>query len=167
MKRYEGMWVFDTTFASEWPRVEEELSRIMGRAEAETVFCRKWDERRLAYEINKQKRGCYVLTFFDCEPDRIVGIERDCKLSERILRVLISRAEGMTQERMEKNIPHRPTVARPIPEAGEKERAVEGEEKPQKAEDVVAEVDKPAQEVATAEVIEAEAIEDVKESSDA
>ena len=167
MKRYEGMWVFDTTFASEWPRVEEELSRIMGRAEAEMVFCRKWDERRLAYEINKQKRGCYVLTFFDCDPGRIVGIERDCKRCERSLRILIWVAEGMTEERMEKNSPHRPTVAKPSPEAGEKERAVEAKEKPEKAEEVVAEVDKPVQEVATAEVIKAEAIEDVKESSDA
>jgi len=25
---------------------------------------RKWDERRLAYEIKKQKRGLYILCYF-------------------------------------------------------------------------------------------------------
>lgn len=104
MKQYEAMFLFDSTFASTYSNVEQELDRIMQRAEAEIVFQKKWDERKLAYEIKKQKRGCYVLVFFKANPDNIVGIERDCKLADHILRIMILDAEDITKEHME-NLP--------------------------------------------------------------
>ena len=111
MNTYEAMFLFDTTFGSDFSKVEQEVGRVMERAGAEIVMCRKWDERKLAYEIKGQKRGCYVLTFFRAEPSKIAGIERDAQLSEPVLRVLILRADHMTAEDMEAAYPSRPAAA--------------------------------------------------------
>ena len=101
MNQYEGMFLFDPTFGSSDEQCEAEINRLMERASAELVLCRKWEERRLAYRVNGRKRGVYVLTYFKAAADKIGGIERDVKLSETVLRVLILRADGMTLEHME------------------------------------------------------------------
>lgn len=97
------MFLFDPTFGGSFENCEGEIKRIMERAEAQIVFCRKWDERRLAYHIKGRKRGVYVLTYIKASADCIGGIERDAKLSESILRLLILRADDQTPEDMERN----------------------------------------------------------------
>lgn len=101
MTTYEAMFLFDPTFASDFTRVEQEVGRIIERAAGQIVVSKKWDERKLAYEIKGRKRGCYVLTFFRAPKDGIAGIERDVQLSESILRVLIFNADHMTEEDMQ------------------------------------------------------------------
>jgi small subunit ribosomal protein S6 len=113
LNTYEAMFLFDSTFATDFSRVEREVSRLMERAGAEIVLCRKWDERKLAYDIKGRKRGCYVLTFFRAGSDKINGIERDAQLSESVLRMLILRADHMTLEDMEAACPTRAAPATP------------------------------------------------------
>lgn len=101
MNQYEAMFLFDPTFGSAFEACEAEIRRMMERAEAELLFCKKWDERRLAFRIKGRKRGVYVLTYFNAHPTKIGGIERDVQLSENALRVLIVRADGVTPDLME------------------------------------------------------------------
>ena len=105
MNQYEAMFLFDPTFGGTFENCEKEVGRLMERAEAELLFCRKWDERRLAYKIKGRKRGVYVLTYFKAAPDRIGGLERDAQLSEDVLRVLVLRADHVTADMMEQNVP--------------------------------------------------------------
>jgi len=112
LNTYEAMFLFDPAAAHEWERVEAEIRRIMERAGAELLVCRKWDERKLAYEIRGRKRGCYVLTYFRAPGDRIAGIERDTKLSDAILRCLILRADEVSEEQMHAEHPP-PSADRP------------------------------------------------------
>ena len=93
-RMYEGMFLVDSASAtSNWDDVESELQRVFDRADAEVLSLRKWDDRRLCYDISGHKRGTYILTYFNIDPDRISGIERDVKLNEKLLRVLILRAD--------------------------------------------------------------------------
>jgi ribosomal protein S6 len=101
LNQYEAMFLFDPTFASDFAKVEEEINRILARARGEAVLLRKWDERKLAYDIKKRKRGCYVLVYFKAPAESITGMERDARLSEHVLRLLVVRAEGLSQARME------------------------------------------------------------------
>ncbi len=105
LRQYEAMCVFDPTVAADFHHVEAEIDRLMKRAEAQVIVSKKWDERKLAYEIQGRKRGCYVLTYFRADPSKIVGLQRDIELSEAILRGLILSAEGMTEEQMLRSIP--------------------------------------------------------------
>ncbi len=102
MNQYEGMFLIDPTFGASFENCEAEIKRLMERAEAEIVFCKKWDERRLAYRVNGRKRGVYVLTYFKAKADKITSLERDVQLSEDVLRILVLRADDITPEAMER-----------------------------------------------------------------
>ena len=136
MNQYEGMFLFDPTFGSSVENCESEVRRLMERAEAELLFCRKWDERRLAYRIKGRKRGVYVLVYFRSLPDRITGLERDVKLNENILRLLVVRADGVSREMMEEVCAARgeERVAAPDSQATEAAPAAVGEAKPVESE---------------------------------
>ncbi len=101
MKQYEAMFLFDPTFASSFEKCESEIHRLMERAGAELIICRKWDERRLAFRINGRKRGVYVLTYFKAPPEGAASLEHDAKLAENILRLLVLRADDLTREDMD------------------------------------------------------------------
>lgn len=102
MKSYEGMFLLDPALASDWPAAEAEVKRVLDRAEAKLLGIKKWDERKLAYPIRRNKRGLYVLTFFEVDAEKIGPLERDCQLSEKILRVLVLRRDRLTPELVEK-----------------------------------------------------------------
>lgn len=103
---YEGMFLVDSALAAQdWQGILDEVQHILKRAEAEIVSLKKWDERRLCYEIQRKSRGTYILAYFNCPTDKVRGIERDVQLSERILRALILRTDGMTQQDIEKPAP--------------------------------------------------------------
>lgn len=113
LRQYEAMFLFDPTFGVAFESCEGEIKRIMDRASAEIIVCRKWDERRLAFKIKGRKRGVYALTYFKAPPDRIAGIERDAKLSEHVLRLLVIAADGLTHEHMERAFATRSEEVRP------------------------------------------------------
>ena len=101
-KLYEAMFLVDSAQAQQdWDGIISLIRNILERAESEIVLIKKWDERRLAYEIKGVSRGTYVLCYFRADGERIAEIERDVQLSERIMRVLILSAEHMSQEDIE------------------------------------------------------------------
>jgi small subunit ribosomal protein S6 len=80
------------------------VREILERVEAEIVVLRQWDERKLAYVIKGQKRGTYLLSLFRVSGTQIVNIERDCNLSDEILRVQILRADHMGQIEIDREL---------------------------------------------------------------
>jgi small subunit ribosomal protein S6 len=74
---------------------------VLERNAASPMVLKKWDERKLMYEINRQKRGTYIIAYFTAAPSAITGIERDVKLSEDILRVMVTDADHLNQQEME------------------------------------------------------------------
>lgn len=103
---YEGLFLVDSAeAASDWDGVIGAIEKMLVRADAEVVSIKKWDERRLAYEVNGKERGTYILTYFNGDPAKITGIERDVQLSERITRVMILRTDVMEQEDIDKDTP--------------------------------------------------------------
>lgn len=130
---YEAMFLLGQAQAADLAGAVAHINEIMARGHAEILGMRKWDERRLAYEIRGQKRGTYILVYFKAPGKDVAHIERDCNLSERILRTLILRADHMTEEQMRsadarkeleieaKLRAERPAVVAPVPVAAEVE----------------------------------------------
>ena len=58
--------------------------------------------RRAPKGLKKQKRGLYVIAYFTALGSAIVPMERDVNLSEDVLRVLVTDADHLNQEEMEK-----------------------------------------------------------------
>jgi small subunit ribosomal protein S6 len=99
---YEAMFLFDPTAGNSLEHIQEVVGRLMERAEAELVHLKKWDERRLAYEVEGRKRGVYVLAFFMAPTEKVADLERDVQLSEEIIRVLVvSRAKYSVEKAKE------------------------------------------------------------------
>lgn len=97
---YEAMFLIGQSVSADLTGVIQHINEILTRGHAELIAMRKWDERRLAYEIRGQKRGLYILVYFKANGPDVAHIERDCNLSEKILRTLILRADHLTQEEM-------------------------------------------------------------------
>ena len=103
---YEGLFLVDTgQAASDWDGTIAVIEKMLSRADAEVVSMRKWDERPLAYEINKKGRGTYILIYFNGDPLKITTIERDVQLSEKVVRVMILRTDKMSEEQIAGDTP--------------------------------------------------------------
>jgi small subunit ribosomal protein S6 len=105
-KLYEGMFLIDSSQAgADWDGIMAAIRRILEKAGAEIDSIRKWDDRRLAYEIKGKSRGTYILSYFRVDGERIRDIEKSVRLSEKIMRVLILSAERLRPEDIEKDTP--------------------------------------------------------------
>ncbi len=97
---YEGMFLVSQASAADLNAITEHIKGILDRAGASVIAFKKWDERRLAYDIQKQKRGVYFLSYFSCEPGNVAGLERDFNLSEQVMRFMLLRADHLTEDEM-------------------------------------------------------------------
>ena len=97
---YEAMFLISQAAEPSLAKAIEHVNHLLGRADAEVIALSKWDERRLAFEIEKQKRGLYLLVYFTADPVNIVGLERDTNLSETIMRFMVLRADHLTEDEM-------------------------------------------------------------------
>ena len=115
---YEGMFLVDSALAAaDWDGTLAMVENILKRAEAEIVVLRKWDERRLAYDVEHKSRGTYILAYFKADTQRIGGIEKDVQLNEKIMRVLILTTEGRPQDVIDRDIAGLPKPEPvPVPE---------------------------------------------------
>jgi len=119
------MFLVDSALAAQdWQKILDEIQRVLDRAGAEVVSLKKWDERRLCYDIDGKSRGTYILVYFNCDTDKVKGIERDVQLSETITRVLILRTDKMSDADMGQPTPLE-TQAAEEAAAGEAETDVE------------------------------------------
>ena len=91
---YEGLFLVDQgAVASNYAGALSHVQEMFDRAGADVLALRKWDERRLAHPVKNQKRGTYLLALFRVNAVQIANIERDCNLSEQVLRVMFTRAD--------------------------------------------------------------------------
>lgn len=155
MNTYEGMFLFDPSVGAKAEAVQGEIDRLMSRAEAELIVTKPAEERRLAYEIKGRKRGMYVLTYFRAPGDKITSLERDIRLSEVVLRALILRVDGLSEERMQEITLGSASEKRPYRFDGPTDAAKPAQAKPTDAA-------KPAQDGAPAKPADAPATEPEK-----
>jgi len=98
--QYEAMFLLGPIGAAEPENSLNMCRGIIERHGGEVLVIKKWDERKLAYEVGGQKRGTYIIAFFKAPGEAISHIERDVSLSEDILRVIVLKAEHLNKEEM-------------------------------------------------------------------
>ena len=156
--------------ASDWDGVNAAIKKILDRAEAEIVSMRKWDDRRLAYDIRRTSRGTYMLCYFKAEGQKIQGIEKDVQLSENIIRVLILSTEQMSQEDIERDTPATKTEKEKEKVIAEQPQKAEVSEQSDQQEEPAAEQARTSDEALTTEqaqiVDEAKTTEDVEQAGE-
>jgi len=91
---YEGMYILDSNrFGREPDALSDQIRRMIEDAGGTILVSRLWEERRLAYSINGQRKGTYWLTYFRLPGAKLSEIERNCQLSDNILRALFLKVD--------------------------------------------------------------------------
>ena len=100
-KQYEAMFLFPPPGVTDVDGMVAAARGIIERHGGAILHVKRWDERKLAYEIKRQKRGTYIIAYYRGPGSSVSAIERDVNLSEDILRVLITDATHLNQKEME------------------------------------------------------------------
>ena len=88
---YEVMFVVDAGHGREnQGKVMTELKDLVEKSGGTWVNGDKWEERRLAYNIKKRKRGLYILSHIVCPTQSIGRLDRNIQISDLVIRALIT-----------------------------------------------------------------------------
>src|SRR5580700_8069541 len=98
--QYEAMFLYGPTASQDFEAAPTNVRAIVERHGGKVLVLKKWDERKLAYEIKKQKRGTYIICYYSGPGASVGAIERDVNLSDDILRVLLTKADHLNETEM-------------------------------------------------------------------
>jgi len=88
------MFIFDSNrFGRDPGGVSGQIAALVQKLGGEVLAGRMWEERRLAYPINGQRKGTYWLTYFRMETRSLTEFNRECRLNESILRSLVLKVD--------------------------------------------------------------------------
>lgn len=87
---YELMVIFNTKLGEDG--IKELVEKYKGTIERHATLnsVDEWGKRKLAYEIEDETEGYYVLYNFEATPDYPVEIERRLNINENVLRSLVT-----------------------------------------------------------------------------
>ncbi len=91
--RYETVMIFSTKPGEEGIQALAEKFKSLIAANATIDKVEEWGKRRLAYAIDFQTEGYYVLLHMSANPDFPRELERNMQISEQIIRYLVVRIE--------------------------------------------------------------------------
>jgi small subunit ribosomal protein S6 len=87
---YEAMIIFDSNrYARERAGLPAEIEKMIQAGAGEVLVSRLWEERRLAYAINGQRKGTYWLIYFRGPSSMLTALNREWEIHEGILRHLV------------------------------------------------------------------------------
>ena len=90
---YEAVFVFSMTLGEDGIAAIKEKFQNLIAQNAELGEIDEWGKRRLAYLINDEEDGFYVLYNFVSTPDFPAELERVSKITDGVLRSMVIRKE--------------------------------------------------------------------------
>ncbi len=130
---YEALFIFDTNkYGRDVAGVSGQVAQIVEKHGGEVLANRLWEERRLAYPINGQRKGTYWLTYFKLDAKALVPVERDFRLSESIVRSLTLKVDPRIAETLVSHAVSG-TITQPRPKKPETPEIIPGIEVPEEA----------------------------------
>lgn len=96
MRDYEVVYIFKSSLGTEEidSRVQSYHEKILTSSDAAITAMVHWGKRELAYPIDKDRNGYYVVAQFSAPPDVLPAFERALKFDDDLLRHLVVISEG-------------------------------------------------------------------------
>ncbi len=96
MRDYEVVYIFKSSLTTEEieGRLEGHHAKILSASGSEITAVEHWGKRQLAYPIDRNDNGYYVVTQFTASPAVLPDFERALKLDDDLLRHLVVLSEG-------------------------------------------------------------------------
>lgn len=118
MRPYEVMIILDPTLEESSIRAQVDRSTELIRAAGGTPGrIDQWGRRRLAYEIDHQREGYYILMEATAEPGALGALDRALHLSDEVLRHKVIRLPDRIAGQASKPAPPPPPAPEPRPSA--------------------------------------------------
>lgn len=96
---YECLILLDPTkVTTDIEPAKAHVHAILEKYGAQIQVSRKWDDRKLAYPIDGHKKGLYYLVFFKVDSLKVTEIEHDLRLSELVLRHMVTLVDPKWEE---------------------------------------------------------------------
>lgn len=90
MQKYECVFILRADLPeAEMAKRVERVGAIVGDNAGKITLEDHWGVRKLAYEIEKQTKGDYMLLRFESEGPAVAEIDRHLRLDDRVLRHLV------------------------------------------------------------------------------
>ncbi len=86
--KYEAMLIYSVTNGDEAVAALAEKFKALVEANGTLESVDEWGKRRLAYLINDEAEGHYVIYNFESAPEFPAELERVAKITEGVLRVM-------------------------------------------------------------------------------
>ena len=96
---YEGMFLLDNQVVREdWKKAKGVVTDTLAKHGATVHTARRWDERKLAYPIDRNNRATFLLAYYEIPGENIPAMVRDFNLSESVLRYLSTSVDAIPEE---------------------------------------------------------------------
>jgi small subunit ribosomal protein S6 len=99
MPLYETMFICRQDMTPEAVNdLSKQLSSVIADGEGKVVKTDNWGLKTLAYKIQKNKKGYYVLLDIDAPAPTVLEMERQIRINEDVLRYMTIRVEEFAAE---------------------------------------------------------------------
>ena len=92
--KYEVLYIIDPAQGEEGIAALVEKFKALVESNGTLTSIDEWGKRRLAYPINDLMEGYYVLMTFDAKPELPAELDRVFKITEGVMRSLITDVEA-------------------------------------------------------------------------
>ncbi|NLZ71934.1 MAG: 30S ribosomal protein S6 [Clostridiaceae bacterium] len=89
-RKYELLYALSTAISDDAIETLNQKIQDLISSQAKIDKVDVWGRRRLAYEINDETEGYFVLINFESEPDFPLEINRVLKITDNVLRYLVT-----------------------------------------------------------------------------
>ena len=119
MPVYEGMFILDAgKYGRDPGGLAQQINDLITQFGGTVLAARLWDERKLAYPIKGQKKGAYWLTYFRMPGSNLAALERQCEITEEILRKLVLKVDDRIADALVQHVLSGESQRRPAPAGG-------------------------------------------------
>ena len=95
MRTYETIFIIHPEVAGDaYTEIVEKYKGIQNELGANMLAVEEWGTRKLAYIVQKQERGTYVLFAYEGKPDSIRELERRFRIDEKIIKFMTVKLEN-------------------------------------------------------------------------
>ena len=93
-EKYVALYIINPQLTEEGTQALVEKFKAMVEAEGTLTEVNEWGKRRLAYPIEDLNEGYYVLMTFESKPELPAELDRVMKITDGIMRCLITTVEA-------------------------------------------------------------------------
>ncbi len=95
MRTYETIFIIHPELAGDaYTEIVDKYKGILNELGANILAVEEWGSRKLAYTVQKQDRGTYVLAAYEGKPEGIRELERRFRIDDKIIKFMTVQLEN-------------------------------------------------------------------------